>query len=153
MSKTRSKWRRIGTVTSATVISRPASCESDVTPSFARPHGTIASYHDRSVVQFSANPCSVTRARMSRTPIAHTFRSPDHTPVDEVELGAGLADPVLGPGDVLRLPPAAGRVDRRMLQEDQGVRDVAGQASLRELVHGGVRRCVRHEPWGAQQPA
>src|SRR6185436_14321605 len=66
---------------SSTVISRPASWARDATPSPASPHGTIATYHDRSVVQLSANPCSETRIRISRTPIAQTLRGPDHTPV------------------------------------------------------------------------
>ena len=64
-----------------TVTSRPASSLSDVTPWSGSPHATIPSNHDRSVSQLIAKPCSVTRARISRTPIAHTFRSPDHTPV------------------------------------------------------------------------
>src|SRR4029450_4067637 len=49
---------------SSTVIARPASWDRDATPSPARPQGTIASYHERSVVQLSANPCSETRIRI-----------------------------------------------------------------------------------------
>ena len=187
---------------SATVISRPASCDSVVTPSSVRPHGTIASYHERSVVQFSAKPWSVHRIRWTRTPIAQTLRSPAHTPlftglrpsagtpasaharittsssawtyamtsgrvpqvedrvadqlagaverdaaaaVDEVQLGARLLHRGLGPHEVLGLPPAAGRVDGRVLQQDQRVGDLAASAACREVVHQLVRLGVRNE--------
>ncbi len=85
-ARTRGRTRRRGGVpravcSSATVTTRPASSLSDVTPWSGSPHATIPPNHERSVSQLSAKPWSVTRARMSRTPIAHTFRSPDQTPV------------------------------------------------------------------------
>ena len=60
--------------TSATVISRPASALSDVTPASGMPHGTIEPNAPRSGSQLRAKPCIVT-PRATRMPMAATFRS------------------------------------------------------------------------------
>jgi hypothetical protein len=74
------KCRATASSASATVMSRPVSCLSDVTPRFDIPHGTIRSKCSRLVFTLKAKPWLVIQ-REIRMPIAPIFRSPIHVPV------------------------------------------------------------------------
>ncbi len=79
---TSARWRSAAGITSATVICRPVSADSEVTVASLMPHGTMRSYQDRSQSQFSAKPCMVTPLA-TRMPIARDLPVRPAVPVRE----------------------------------------------------------------------
>src|SRR5690606_39099037 len=71
---TAARWCSVAARMSPTRTSRPSSALREVTPASEMPQGTIRSNHDRSLLQFTANPCIVT-PRATRQPIAAILRS------------------------------------------------------------------------------
>jgi hypothetical protein len=96
------------------------------------------------VVQLRANPWSETRIRISRE-LPRTVERERTSAIDEPEVRPGRPDAVLRPDEVLGLRAPSGRVHGRVLEQDQRVLGIAGQARLGELVHGGVRFVVVDE--------
>ena len=103
----------------------------------------IPSNHDRSVSQLSANPCSVTRVRSRRTPIAQTLSSPAQTP--------GLH--VVAPVDA-RTPTSAQVPDHGLLQPPQvATRRPAWRPEAEDRIADELTRAVEREGTPAVDPA
>ena len=73
-------------------------------------------------------------------------------PVHLVELRAERLHLRAGPHEVRRVGPSSRRVRRRMLQQQQRVRDLIAGALPGELVHPLVRARVRNDP-GPEEPS
>ena len=145
-------------MTSATVIRRPASADSVVTPASRMPHGTMRSYHDRSQSQFSASPCMVA-PRATRAPIA-----PPCDPGSPRDPGAAAArhphrrDTELGAGPdhgLFERPHVGDHVDRLAELDDRVGGQLPGPmpGDLAAAVHVDDRRAwIPGRPVGRGRP-